>query len=415
MGRNAPGPRTFSWALYDFANTIFSMNVITLYFALWVTVDRHGTDTHYAVALSTATAIALLGMPVLGVVSDRVHRRMPFLVGSTLACVAATATIGLISSLWAGLALFTLAYVCYQVSLVFYDALLPEVAGSHERVGRVSGYGVALGYLGAIVGLALVKPFVDLWGRSAAFVPTALLFLLFALPCFLWVRDVDPRPVDWKTVLRDAGPATRRVWQTIREARLYRPMFLFLTANFLFSDAANTIINFVAIYAHAVVGLSNAAIVRFLMVSTSFAVVGSWAWGKVTDHIGPKRTMMAILLGWCGTLLVTMLSQSAGTFNLVGPLAGICLGGTWVTGRTLVVRLSPPDKLGEFFGLYGLTEKFTAVLGPLLWALVVDGVFRSWGVARYRIAVGTLLLSVVAGMVIMSQVRLGEAPPRTAD
>jgi UMF1 family MFS transporter len=176
-----------SWSFYDFANTIFSMNIITLYFPLWVTVDKGGEDILYSFALSLSMVMVALSMPLLGGLSDRMGRRMPFLIGLTLLSVFFTALIGACNHLTLGLIFFVLANYGYHAALVPYDALLPQVSRGFS-VGKVAGIGVALGYVGAIAGIVMVKPFVSEAGRGSSFIPTALLFLVFSLPCFFLVK-----------------------------------------------------------------------------------------------------------------------------------------------------------------------------------------------------------------------------------
>lgn len=390
--------------MYDFANTIFSLNVVSLYFGLWVTQDKGGTETQFALALSVSTLLTLVCLPAFGVLSDRYHRRMPFLLIFTALSIGGTAAIGLTSHLGMGLVAFVLAYYGFQVSLVFYDALLPQIAGSPERVGRVAGYGVALGYAGAILGLFLVAPFVKAGGRAASFVPTAALFALFAVPLFLLVRDERPDRIPWRRLPQDLAASGRALWRTATTLHSIPGIGWFLLANFLYSDAVNSVINFMSIYAHQVVGFTDAQMKNFLSLSTVVAVVASFGWGWLTDRIGARTTMVAVLVTWCAGLGLAIASPSAAVFWWVGPVVGAGLGGIWVAGRTLVVRLVPTERLGEFFGLYALTEKATAILGPLIWALVVDHLFHDWGIARYRIAIFSLLLFVVGGLLALLKV-----------
>ena len=177
-----------SWIFYDFANTIFSMNVISLYFALWVTVDKGGRDIFYSITLSSSMLLVALSMPVFGAISDQTGERRRPLTLLTVICCIATALIGSADGLIEGLLFFFIANYCYQSSMVFYNGMLADMSqGDHG--GVVSGLGVSAGYLGAIGGLIVVKPFVAEAGRTAAFLPTAAMFLFFALPCFIFVRD----------------------------------------------------------------------------------------------------------------------------------------------------------------------------------------------------------------------------------
>ncbi len=401
--QTSKGLTIFSWSLFDFANTIFSMNIVSLYFALWVTVDKGGRDILYSSALGISTLLIIFSLPILGILSDGYERRMPFLIFFTLISVIFTGLIGVFDHLFLGLIFFGIANYGYHSSLVFYDALLPQVAGEETHLGKVSGYGVAMGYLGAILGLLMVKPFVLRGGRSGAFIPTAVLFLLFSLPCFFIVKDAKEKKIDWERIHHHFFAAVKKLINTFVNARKYPAVFTFLLANFIYSDATNTIIVFMAVYTKKVIQMTDTQIVYFLITSTSFAVVGSYFCGFICDRIGPRKTLIGVLLGWCFTLSLAVVSFSPFLFWFVGPLAGICLGSVWVSARALLVKVSPTEKLGEFFGLYGLTEKFATVIGPLIWGLTVF-IFEPLGIVRYRIAVGMLLFFMCCGLFVLTKV-----------
>jgi len=224
-------PVISSWSLYDFANTIFSMNIISLYFPLWVTVDKGGADILYGVALSSSMVLVAISMPLLGAFSDRMGRRIPLLVGLTLLSVIFTGLIGISNQLILGLIFFVLANYGYHAALVPYDALLPQVSRGFS-VGKVAGIGVALGYVGAITGIVMVKPFVSEAGRGAAFIPTAFLFLLFSLPCFFLIKEEKKTksPVFRGTL----GKEFMQIKETLLNTKKYPGLLPFLIANFLY-------------------------------------------------------------------------------------------------------------------------------------------------------------------------------------
>lgn len=388
--------RVFSWALYDFANTIFSMNIISMFFPLWVTQDMGGKDIHYSFAVSGSMLMAGLTMPVIGAVSDRTKKRVPYLAAFTAVCCTATFCIGLAGSLAAGLMLFAVANYCYQAALVPYDAMLPEVSEG-GRIGRVAGLGVALGYVGTIFGLLTVGPIVERYGRQAAFMPTGILFMLFALPAVLFIKE-QPVPVTGGRL--DIPRQFRKIKNTLANTRRYPGLLRFLIANVLFSDAVNTVIVFMAVYASKVVGMGDSEIMKFMITSTVFAAAGSYAAGRLTDRVGPRRALVYILWLWVFTLTVAGLSFSRILFWAVGPLAGVSLGGTWVASRALVARLTPPRKYGEVYGLYNLGGKFGSVAGPLIWGGTIL-LFEPYGLVSYRIAIFTLALLVIASLMVL--------------
>jgi UMF1 family MFS transporter len=368
------------------------MNVISLYFALWVTVDHSGPDILYSTALSLSMLAVAVSVPVFGAISDTTGKRRIPLTELTLLCVFCTGMIGTTDHLWSGLIFFMVANYGYQSALVFYNGMLPSISqGSH--VGLVSGYGVALGYLGSIVGMLMVQPFVETDGRSAAFLPTAALLLLFSLPCFLFVKDPETRRTSTKVRFKEAFNTLK---QTFFRARQYRSLFRFILIHFLVLDAVNTIIAFMSVYASKVIGFSGGQITNFLISSTVSAMIGSWVIGLLVKRKGTIWSYWLVLGLWIISLSLAAISQSQVLFWLVGPIAGAGMGGVWVVSRTIIVELSPPEKVGEFFGLYGLAGKAASILGPMLWGGVVWALDAT-GTFKYRIAVTVLL-----GIVMMS-------------
>jgi UMF1 family MFS transporter len=434
---------TTSWALYDFANTIFSMNIVTMYFAQWIIVDNKKEDIYYSTSYALSMFLVAITMPVLGAISDARGRRKPFLLTLTLGCIFATILIGVISNnvvdintkILLALTFFVVANFCYEGGLVFYNALLPEVS-TKDNIGKVSGLGVSLGYVGAIVGLLLIKPFVegslfgmnipfaDEGGREKAFIPTALFFLVFSLPIFLWVKEkVSERVEREKVKIR---LAFLRVWEGISNTQKYPGVLRFLIANFFLADAIATVSIFMAVYAQLVMGFPDSVKIWFFVVSTTSAVIGSFLCGYVTDFIGPKKTLFFVIIGWILSLSVVMFIADKTIFWIMGSLVGVFLGSTWTASRPLLTSLAPKEVLGQFFGLYSLSGKAAAILGPIIWGFVtfyfkadkvlvqnVISFLRSLGVVfsdqviltiQYRFAVGFLVLMMILGLIIFIKV-----------
>lgn len=392
-----------SWALYDLANTIFSLNIVSLYFAVWVIRDLGGRDADYAFAASGAQAVMLIAAPVLGAISDQTGRRMPFLVVTTIACCVLTALLG-VRDLGLALLFFAGAYICFQAGLVFYDALLPAVSSEADR-GTVGGIGVGVGYLGSFIGLGVGLAILagDPSAKPLVFQATAGLFLIFALPCFFFVRERRRAvgAVRWQDAIRRALDDVRA---TVARARRYPDLVRFLTGRVFYADAANTLILFMGIYVIEEVGFSEREKDLVLAVGIATAVVGGLVWGRIVDRIGPKRTLDYVLVLW---MVVFALVAAIGLFGLPqaifwggAALAGFTLAGTWSADRPFMLRLTPPRHLGQFYGLYSMVGRFAAMIGPLLWALVVDGL----GLGRPA-AVLSLLVMVVIAYVVLGPAR----------
>lgn len=382
------------------------MNIISLYFVLWVTVDKKGEDIYYSIAITISTLAVAFSMPLIGAISDQRHKRMPFLIFFTLLCVFFTGAIGFADDLFWGLFFFIFANYGFGAGLVVYDALLPSVSKG-TTVGKVSGIGVGLGYLGAIAGLLMVKPFVDSAGRAAAFLPTAILFLIFSIPTFIFVRD--------KKVIREFPHLSLRIRRafkkiiiTIQHTRRYPGLLVFLIANLIYSNTINTVIIFMSVYASKVIGFDDKTIRLFLIISTTSAVIGSFISGFITDWLNAKRTLMLVLILWIASITIGAVIHSQRLFWFIGPVIGISLGATWVSARALVVDLSPARKLGEIYGLYNMGGKFGSMLGPLLWGGTVL-IFGSFGDIKYRIALLSQIIFLILGLLLLSKVSYKKA------
>ena len=388
-----PKLRTLAWASFDLANTIFSMNILSLYFPLWVIRDKGGSDLAYGAVVSLSLLASGLAMPFLGALSDHLQRRIGFLIPVTLLCIVSTASLAFTTSLRTALLLFGGAHMMYQLGLVFYDAMLPDVS-QIQRLGRTSGLGISLGYVGTLVGLLLIRPFVLREGHHAAFLPTALFFLLFSLPCFLLVKDT---PTIHVTPFSPFREGLHRIREGIDHVKKHPPLRGLLWVYFFAFLGIQPVVYFMSVYAQQVIGLDDQQIFTFYFIATSFTIVGSYLWGILTDTLGPKRTLALSLWGWMIGLGLALASFNRTLFFCVGPLVGIAMGGSWVSLRILAIVLSPKEHLGQILGFMGFFGRLASVLGPLFWGGTI-WIFKAYHPANYRIAVGELILFLSLGL-----------------
>jgi UMF1 family MFS transporter len=408
-----------SWVLYDLANTIFSMGIISLYFPMWL---RDATGARRAdVVLGVTTAVSMglifIASPLLGAMTDRARRRMPFLVVSTLVCVAFTMLLAR-GGFYATAICFIIANIAFQAGLQFYDAMLPEVSHEGNR-GKISGIGVGVGYLGSYIAVGLgLDAIFGSEDKPFLFTMIACSFLLFALPCFLFVKERgNPNPRDVFS-LRMIRESTRETLRTLRSSHEYPGLLRFLVGRVFYTDAINTVVAIMALYTINVAentglthdqGEEQAKII--MMAAVTFAVVGGFAWGWLVDRIGPKRTLNHVLQMWVGVFL---LAAAVGIFGLpvstlfvVACSAGVALGGIWAADRPYMLRLTPPWRIGEFYGLYGMVGRFSAITGPVIWALVTliaNNVLRLPPHVGQGIGVLVLLSMIVISYVILRPV-----------
>jgi UMF1 family MFS transporter len=447
----APWVERASWALYDFANTIFSMNVATLYFSVWLISDLGASNRAYAVGNGVSSLLVALSVPILGALSDERGRRKPWVIGFTVVSCLACAAIGILgqrtlplagAAIIGGVPLdpswhpsigtfgwvlvaFIVANYAYQAAQPFYNAMMPDLVPPEEQ-GRLSGIGTAVGYVGTIVGLLLIFPFFNgslpllgplpasfmaglrtivpftaHAGRVSTFVPTALLFLLFSLPLFVFCRDRHVR-VGAKVPLR---AAFADVVHTVRDARHHPGALTFILASFLYQDAIGTIVSFMAIYAVKAMGFAGGSETTLFLVLTIPAIFGSYAAGRLVDRYGARRTLILTILAWIALLIAMIVVPTQRAFWIVGLLIGLIFGGVPTAERPLLLSLVPDDEAGRFFSLMLLSSRAAAVAGPFIWSFTVDGLELRYGSAvAYRAAVATVALMFAASLILLRRV-----------
>ena len=413
-----------AWALYDFANTVYSYAVVSYAMGLWLT-DPHRlgpADGQFWFGVANAVSVGLnaLVSPVLGAMSDRGGRRLPYLLFFTSLTILATAAIGLVAGglgsgpAFLGLVLFSIANFGYQAALIYYDATLPVVSKPESR-GRISGIGVAVGYIGTIV-IALLILIANSGSGSLTFLMAAVLFALFAAPIFLVVRE--PAGTGRRFRVGDAIGSWKQLRTTIDDARQVPGLLRFLVGRFFYTDPVNTVIVVMSTFAVNAIGFTEREANLVLLALTVAAVVASFGWGVLVERIGPKRTLMIVLASWCVGLVIAGAVLSKPTFLVAGVLLGSGLGGVWTSDRVFMLRLSPPDKIGEFFGLYGLAGKFSAVTGPVLYGATVSTLLNAgWGAGAYQVGIFSFLILMLIGVALLRGVpdRPSEGQPPLAD
>jgi MFS transporter, UMF1 family len=395
-----------SWALYDFANTIYSYGVVSYAIGLWA-VDQLGEGSgQFWLGVATAVSVGLNAAvsPVLGAMSDRTGRRLRYLLFFTSLCVIATAAIALVSSgtgptiALLGLGLFAISNFAYQAALIYYDATLPDIARPEAR-GRMSGIGVGMGYLGTILIAALIL-ILDAGSSGLTFLMVAVLFALFSIPIFRTLKEVH-LGAGHRFNLADAAGSWSQVATTLRNARQVPGLLRFLVGRFFYTDPVNTAIVIMAVFATKAIGMTKGQANLMLLLLTVVAVIASVLWGRAVEAWGPKRTLLIVLGSWCVGLLVAGAWLNFYTFLFGGILLGSGLGGVWTSDRVYLLRLSPPDRVGEFFGLYGLVGKLSAVIGPLGYGIIVSVLLEPLGKGAYQIAILSLLVLMIVGIAIL--------------
>lgn len=377
----------FGWAMFDFANSSYVTVVITATFSAFFTqtvvpAGSAARDTYWSLAMALSTALALVLSPLAGAICDKQGRKKPYLLGSTITCALATMALALVGPGDVGLAiaLVIVSNAAFMVSETFCGSYLPELA-TPETMGKISGLGWGLGYFGGLASLALVRVVLgDVTGDAAvprvqlAMAVTGAFFLLAAMPTLVLVRERGrPQPgferASLGVLLRSGIDELRGAFTT---ARAHPVLFQFLVAFMVYMAGLDAVMKFVGIYATAELAFGQGDLTIMFLILQLSAAAGALGFGFLEARFGPKRTVLATLALWIGAILaiyaLAPLSTALGlepkqTFFGIALFAGMGIGATQSSSRTVVGLLAPPERAGEIFGFWGMFARLGAILG----------------------------------------------------
>ena len=382
--------------------------VFAAYFTEAIAVDRVTGTSQWGYTMSLSALVVALGGPLLGAVADHSGRRKPWLAAFTALAVGATAMLwyarpGVDWALWT-LLFVALANFGFEMGMVFYNAMLPELAPK-DRIGRVSGWGWGLGYAGGLASLAaalvfLVQadppPFGLDKGTAEHVRATALLvagwFAVFSLPLFLFTPDAGPSGLAPAEALRRG---LRTLIATIKNLRQHGVIAHFLLARMIYTDGLNTLFAFAGIYAAGTFGMKLDEVILLGIAINATAGLGAVLFAWVDDWIGPKRTILISLVALTVLGAAVLVAQTKTQFWVFAVMLGVFVGPAQAASRSMLARLAPPHLRTEMFGLYAFSGKATAFVGPALlaWVTAYAG--------SQRAGMATILVFFAAGMALL--------------
>jgi len=379
-----------AWYLYDFANTSFTVLMVTALFPVFfrdMVTTAVGDGGFLGTALwgyagSITMIVIALTSPILGAIADFSGSKKKFLIFYTALCIFfnsllffttkdAAPVLGLPVWGWAWI-IFILANIGFQGALPFYNAWLPEIS-DENTIGRIGGIGFAAGYVGALITIIIALVSVISLGTDSTlpFLLGALFFFVFSIPSIKYLknRPATAKPEEEGMSLAMVG--FMRVRKTLGEINTYQGLPLFMIAYFLFSDAITTVIYYAALFGETVYSFSTTDILIFFAVTQLTAIPGAFIFGYVADRIKTKPTLMITLSIWVVALLVAFFGSDPILWWIVGMIAGVGMGSAQSTARSMFGQFIPEHKKSEMYGFYALTGKFAAILGPAVYALVI--------------------------------------------
>ena len=409
----------WAWYLYDFGNSAYAsvvlLAVYSAYFKAEVVGGAEGTRM-WGLALGIAMLVVAVISPILGAIADFAASKKRFLlVFTVMACLF---TAGLFfakpGALVIGMSLFILAEIGYRAAQVFYNGLLPEIAAPDE-MGRVSGYGWAIGTAGGVVCLLLILPLIVLVGGTfvvrLSLVITAIFFAVAAVPLFLWLRE-RAEPQDLPAGENYLTVALKQLWKTIRTAGQFWEFVKFMIAFLVYNDGIIMALDFAAIIGAVLFGMTQEQLIVFMIIVQVTNVAGAYVFGILVDRIGAKRSLVLSLLMMIGVVVWLYFNQTLTGYFFVGAVAGVAMAGAQSVSRTMVAIFAPPGQSAEFYGFFAVVGRTSSFIGPIVYGLLAAEAalwYQSQGQdtvlaeqSGQRVAILSILVFLVLGLVLLA-------------
>jgi UMF1 family MFS transporter len=384
----------WAWYLYDFGNSAYAAVVLlAVYSAYFQGAVAGGVEGWpegrgsmlWGIAVGIAMLIVAVTAPVLGAVADFSGAKKRFLFFYTFVAVVFCGLLFFVQEgdWFIGMLFFILAEIGYRSAQVFYNSLLPEIAGQDE-MAKISGNGWAIGSVGGIVCLLIVLiPIVLTQSNQLvvrlSLVFTAVYFAVFALFVFLWVKERAERrrlPAG-ETYL---SLAWKRLRHTFGEVRSFREFVKFMIAFLVYNDGILMVLDFGAILGAVLFGMEQQELIIFMIIVQITSVVGAYLFGLIASDFGGKRSLVVALLLMLVPVFWLYFSDSKLAFYFIGGWAGFALTGVQSVSRTLVGMFSPPGKSAEFYGFFAVTGRTSSFIGPTIF-----GLLAAWATKRFEL------------------------------
>lgn len=390
--------------MYDFASSAFNTLMLTfiygVFFAKVMAPDFDTGTVMWTRALNITAVIVALISPVMGAVADYSGRKKLFLVVFAAISITFTTLLFFIQpgQAMTAILIFIIANIGFEMGNVFYYAFMPEVS-TEKNIGRVSGWGFFLGYMGGLIALVIALAMFKMITKAdhlnvrATILLVAAWWLIFAMPMFLFVKQkglANERPQGG--YLRHGFG---RLFETIKNAGKYREAGKLLLARMIYNDGLTTIIGMASIYAAAVLAMPEADFLKLGILLNVAAGLGAFAFGYVDDRIGGKKTIMITLFFLIIAAIMGVTTKTAGGFAVAAGLIGLMMGPNQSASRSLLSKLVPGEKQSEFFGLYSFSGKMSSMLGPLAYGTIVART------GNHQLAMGSIIVFFVVGGLLL--------------
>jgi len=389
----------FGWIMYDFANSSFTTIIVTVVYSVYFVenvVGNHEIGTAlWGRSIAISMFLVAISAPIFGAIADHSRAKKKFLFYHTYLTIIFTALLFFVKegNITKGIIFFIIANFGFHSANVFYNALLPDIV-HRDKIGKISGWGWALGYIGGLLSLLLILPLVHNNWIRLTFPVVALFFAIFSIFIFIWLKEIQ-RPSKRTNYFKTAYSRIRISFQNIKN---FKDLKKFIFSYFIYNDAITTIITFGAIFGKEEFGMTTKDLLIYFIILQLASMIGSFIFGFIVQRIGSKKTITITLVLWMLAVIWAFLCRSANEFYGVGLLAGIAMGSSQSSSRTMLVLLTPDEKMAEFFGFYAFSGKLAAIIGPIIYGEIV----RNTG--SQKIAILSVLFFFIIGTIILQTV-----------
>jgi len=391
------------WMLYDFANSAFTTIIVTVVYSVYFINNVVGGPAGYGEmlwgrAIGISMTLVAISAPIFGAVADfsRAKKRMLFI--NCYITVIFTALLYFVKpgDVFIGMLFFIIANFGFNSANVFYDAFLPEIC-QPEDIGKVSGFGWSLGYVGGLVSLLVALVLVKINVRLV-FPAVALHLFLFSLFTFFWLKEFR-RPSQRSNYYRIAW---QRVTYSLKNIAKLPQLLKYIISYFIYNDGITTVIVFASIYGAERFGMTTPQMITYFILAQFTSILGAAFFGWLTDKWNVKNSLSISLIIWIGVVIWAFFCSSASEYYFVGLVAGLAIGSSQANSRTMLSLLTPRDRQAEFFGFYTLTGRLSSIIGPILYGWIA----HQTGDIRYSVL--SLIFFFVIGWILLQSVQLQE-------
>ena len=392
-----------SWAFFDFANSSYAIIVISLLFSVYfrnvIAGGGPNADLIWGAVLSASILLSGLAAPFIGAMADFAAKRKPAFIVFSLIAIAGTAMLYFVGpgALLYSSIVFIITNFFYEEAAILYDAFLVLIS-KPKTAGTISGFGWGLGYVGGMIaGLILLPLYINGYEANdalfrLAFPLTALFFLIFSLPAFIWLKDHGQKAKSTEFIVKYGF---KRVFHTLRHIREYKNVFRYFIGYYLLHDGLFTLIAFTGIFAVTTLNLSLANVFFLFLLIHVVGFISTPIAGKLADRWGKKKVLLGTIVGWAiATVWMAFITQ-VWQFWTLAVLGGLVIGSSQAVGRSLLSVIVPLKQSAELFGFNGFASKLAATLGPLLFGII------SFLTGNQRYAVLSLLVFFVASFIVL--------------